>query len=213
LPPLDSRALALFEVHSLTASALVVDAIEKSSGVEVVQAELNDAYGIFLRASGDVASLQIAVEEATRLAAKLRVDIGTAVLTSFESAATRGLLAQPEYQPLLNQAVVFPDSANTALTMSSTTPPSVEALGFIETQGFTAVSTALDAATKAASVEVVAREKLGGGYITIVIQGDIAAVEAAVQAGVAAIGDRGKLIASHVIARPSASVLKILSRV
>ena len=49
------------------------------------------------------------------------------------------------------------------------------ALGLIETQGFTAVFEAIDTACKAANVEVIGREKLGGGYITVLIKGDVAA--------------------------------------
>ena len=57
------------------------------------------------------------------------------------------------------------------------------ALGFIETQGFTAVFEAIDTACKAANVEVVGKEKLGGGYVTVVVKGDLAAVTAAIEAG------------------------------
>ena len=86
------------------------------------------------------------------------------------------------------------------------------ALGFIETQGFTAVFEAIDSACKAANVEVIGKEKLGGGYITVVVKGDVAAVKAAVEAGTAKVQGLGKLIAGHVIARPSAAVLSLLPK-
>lgn len=86
------------------------------------------------------------------------------------------------------------------------------ALGLIETQGFTAVFEAIDSACKAANVEVVCKEKLGGGYVTVVIKGDVAAVHAAVDAGKAKVEGLGKLIAAHVIARPSAAVLSLLPK-
>ena len=86
------------------------------------------------------------------------------------------------------------------------------AIGIIETQGFTAVIEAIDAAAKAASVDVVGREKLGGGYISVVIKGDVAAVKAAVEAGKAHVEGLGKLIAAHVIPRPSAAVLALLPK-
>jgi len=63
---------------------------------------------------------------------------------------------------------------------------------------------------KTANVEVVAREKLGGGYITVVIKGDVAAVRSAVEAGSAKVNALGKLIAAHVIASPSQAVLSLL---
>ena len=84
------------------------------------------------------------------------------------------------------------------------------AIGMIETQGFTAVFEAIDTATKAAAVEVIGKEKLGGGYVTVLIKGDVAAVQAAVDAGRAKVDGLGKLIAAHVIPRPSAAVLSLL---
>ena len=84
------------------------------------------------------------------------------------------------------------------------------AIGLIETQGFTAVIEALDCACKAANVDVIGKEKLGGGYITILIKGDVAAVKSAVEAGQARVDGLGKLIAAHVIARPSPAVLSLL---
>jgi len=86
------------------------------------------------------------------------------------------------------------------------------AVGLIETQGFTAVFEALDTALKTAAVELVAKEKLGGGYITVVIKGDVAAVRAAVDAAAARVEGLGKLIATHVIPSPSAGVLGILPK-
>jgi ethanolamine utilization protein EutM len=86
------------------------------------------------------------------------------------------------------------------------------ALGLIETQGLTAVLEAIDAACKAASVEVVGREKLGGGYVTVIIKGDVAAVKAAIEAGKSRVDGLGKLIAAHVIARPSEGVLGLLPK-
>ena len=88
------------------------------------------------------------------------------------------------------------------------------AIGLIETQGLTAVLEALDAAAKAANVEVVGREKLGGGYVTVIIKGDVAAVNAAVAAGRGRVEELslGKIIATHVIARPSEAVLSILPK-
>ena len=84
------------------------------------------------------------------------------------------------------------------------------ALGFIETQGFTAVFEAIDQACKTASVEVVGKEKLGGGYVTVIIQGDVAAVTAAIDTGQQSVAKLGNLIAAHVIARPSTAVLDLL---
>jgi microcompartment protein CcmL/EutN len=77
-----------------------------------------------------------------------------------------------------------------------------EAIGILETQGLTAVLHATDAMLKSANVSLVGKEKIGAAYVTVIVKGDVAAVTAAVDAGSKAVGQLGKLIAGHVIARP-----------
>jgi microcompartment protein CcmL/EutN len=81
-----------------------------------------------------------------------------------------------------------------------------DALGMIETRGFAAMVEASDAMVKAAKVELVGFQKIGGGYVTAVIRGDVAAVKAACEAGHAAASRIGELVTVHVIARPHANV-------
>ena len=81
-----------------------------------------------------------------------------------------------------------------------------DALGMIETRGFAAVVEAADAMVKAAKVELVGYEKIGGGYVTAVVRGDVAAVKAATEAGVRAAERVGEMVAVHVIARPHANI-------
>ncbi|HPC82984.1 MAG TPA: BMC domain-containing protein [Thermoanaerobaculaceae bacterium] len=81
-----------------------------------------------------------------------------------------------------------------------------EALGMIETRSFPAVVEAADAAVKAAKVELVTYEKTGGGYVTVIIRGDVAAVKAACDAAQIAAGRVGELVAVHIIARPHQNV-------
>ena len=85
-----------------------------------------------------------------------------------------------------------------------------DALGMIETKGFVAMVEAADAMVKAAKVELVAYEKIGGGYVTAIVRGDVAAVKAAVQAGIQNAEKVGELIASHVIARPHVNIDLVL---
>ena len=82
----------------------------------------------------------------------------------------------------------------------------VEALGMIETRGFTAMVEASDAMVKAANVELVGYEKIGGGFTTAVIRGDGATVKAAIEAGERAAEKVGELVSVHVIPRPHANV-------
>jgi microcompartment protein CcmL/EutN len=72
----------------------------------------------------------------------------------------------------------------------------------IETRSFPAVVEAADAAVKAARVDLVSYEKTGGGYTTIVVRGDVAAVKAACDAAQTAAGRIGDVVTVHVIARP-----------
>lgn len=85
-----------------------------------------------------------------------------------------------------------------------------EALGMIETRGFVALVEASDAMVKAANVTLVGYEKIGGGYVTAIVRGDVAAVKAATDAGSAAANKVGELVSVHVIPRPHANVDKVL---
>ncbi|HPG31093.1 MAG TPA: ethanolamine utilization microcompartment protein EutM [bacterium] len=77
-----------------------------------------------------------------------------------------------------------------------------EALGMIETKGLIALIEASDAMVKAAKVELVGYEKIGSGYVTSLVRGDVAACKAATDAGAAAAERVGELVAVHVIPRP-----------
>jgi microcompartment protein CcmL/EutN len=81
-----------------------------------------------------------------------------------------------------------------------------EALGMIECRGFAAVVEAADAMVKAAKVELVTYEKTGGGYVTAVIRGDVAAVKAAIDAGTRGAEKVGEVVSTHVIARPHTNI-------
>jgi len=203
-------AVALLEVYSLGAALVVLDRIEKAALLRVLQAELNDYYGLFLKLTGDSASVRIAVETARAITTEMKVALTAKALDAPDSGAWTVIESPPEYQPLLEQEVVFiPKPRNLSMTEKSKVP---EALGLLETQGFTAVTAATDAACKAAGVRVIAKEKLGGGYVTVIFEGDVAAVTAAVAAGRVAAEAVGKLISAHVIARPSEGVGQILTR-
>jgi microcompartment protein CcmL/EutN len=203
-------AVALLEIHSLGAALVVLDRVEKSALVRVLQAELNDAYGLLLKLTGDSAAVRIAADTAREVAAAMQVAFTAEVLDAPADGAWSVIESPPEFQPLLEQEVVFiPGSRAHPMTEKTKI---TEALGLIETQGFTAVTAATDAACKTAAVRVIAKEKLGGGYITVIFEGDVAAVTAAVEAGRQAAEAVGKLVSAYVIARPSEGVGQILTR-
>lgn len=86
------------------------------------------------------------------------------------------------------------------------------ALGFVETLGLVAATEAADAMVKSANVHLVGRQQPGGGLITIIVAGDVGAVKAAVDAGTAAAAAVGKVVSSHIIARPHDEIGDILER-
>ncbi len=81
-----------------------------------------------------------------------------------------------------------------------------DALGMIETKGFAAMVEASDAMVKAAKVELIGYERIGGGYVTAIVRGDVASVKAAVDAGVQAAQKVGEIVSSHIIPRPHSNV-------
>jgi microcompartment protein CcmL/EutN len=87
-----------------------------------------------------------------------------------------------------------------------------DALGFIETYGLVSVLEAADAMCKAADVELIGYENVASGLISVVVSGDVGAVKAAVEAGIAAGSKVGKIYSSNVIARPHPDVQKIVAR-
>ena len=76
------------------------------------------------------------------------------------------------------------------------------AWGLIETKGLVASINAVDAMLKAATVSFLKRECIGGGYVTVIVDGDVGAVKAAVDAGAEAAKKVGELVSVHVIPRP-----------
>ena len=217
-----SGALGLLETLGLTPAMVAIDTMLKAAAVRVLQVELNDFYGVCVKVTGPVADVQTAIQCGRRIAEQMQSRPVTTVLTQPAPAALPGIYSRDEFNPLIQQSVVFDgdtpsDSTASALastsSVSSMDQSNPQALGFIETQGFTAVFAAIDTACKAADVEVVGKEKLGGGYVTVVLQGELSAVTAAIAAGQEKVNGLGKLIAAHVIARPGPAVLKLLPRI
>ena len=87
-----------------------------------------------------------------------------------------------------------------------------QALGMIETKGLTALIEASDAMLKAASVQMIAWDKIGSGMVTSFITGDVGAVKAAVDAAADAAGKVGEVLAVHVIVRPHEDLFNLLPK-
>jgi microcompartment protein CcmL/EutN len=185
---------------------VVLDAMEKNASITILQTELNDAPGVCLKLSGRIGDLTSATVAAEATAAAMQTRVLAHVIPRPAEGSRAAWFAAPDFNPLIEQPSVqtpgdtaMPEQANFAV-------------GLIETQGFTAVFEAIDTALKTANVEVLAREKLGGGYITVLIKGDVSAVRAAIDAAKGSVDGLGKLIAAHVIPSPSQGVLSLLPK-
>jgi microcompartment protein CcmL/EutN len=189
---------------------VVLDAMEKTANVRVLQLELNDQPGVCLKLTGPLADVEAAAQAAERTAEAMGVPVLVHVIAGPADGARAAYEAAAEFNPLIEQAAVQFPGRQSVFQEGTMNEQANFAVGLIETQGFTAVFEAIDTAVKTANVEVLAREKLGGGYITVVIKGDVAAVRSAVEAGSAKVAALGRLVAAHVIPSPSQAVLSLL---
>lgn len=186
---------------------VVLDAMEKTAGVRILQTELNDSPGVCMKLYGSLGDVESAARAAEATAQAMQARSIIHVIPAPSDLSRAAYEAAPDYHPLIEQSTV--QLPHKTMNNQAQAP---FAVGLIETQGFTAVFEAIDTALKTAAVEVLAREKLGGGYITVLIKGDVAAVRAAIDAGKAKVEGLGRLIAAHVIPSPSEGVLSLLPK-
>ena len=204
-------SLGFAEIPFLSLTAVVADQVVKAAPVRLLGIETTGNENLMLRLEGDVAAVEIALAFAETRAREL----GT--------TATVQCLSRPE--PALAALVHFPNALNPLFGGRDQFLPTdfpqpenqimntnQEALGILETQGLTAILEATDAMLKAANVTLVGKEKIGAAYVTVIVKGDVAAVTAAVEAGSRAVGQLGKLIAAHVIARPHDDLIALLPK-
>lgn len=205
---MDMPSFGFIEVPFLSVAAVLADYAAKTAFVRITGFETCGNENILIRLSGPNDAVQSAIEAASQKANEL----GTSAVTTCMAAPASGLTGLVDFpnaeNPLYGGRDQFlpSDYPNTSNTMNQ------QALGILETQGLTAALEATDAMLKAADVTLVGKEKIGAAYVTIIVRGDVAAVRAAVDAGRAAIGDLGKIIAAHVISRPHADLVALLPK-
>jgi microcompartment protein CcmL/EutN len=204
-------ALGFIEVPFLSVAAVVADAAAKAARVSVLGFEATGNENILIRLAGGVADVQAALAAADETAARL----GSAAVTHNLPRPVEGMVGMIHFPNAQNPLyggrdqflpTDFPQPENQTMSNKQ------EALGILETQGLTAILEATDAMLKSANVTLVGKEKIGAAYVTVIVKGDVAAVTAAVDAGSKAIGQLGKLIAAHVIARPHGDLVALLPR-
>ncbi len=204
-----TTALGFAEVPFWSISAVVADTMVKEVGVKLLGLDTTTLESILIRVSGEVSDVNASLQTAVDYGDVLGVNVLTGIVTSpaegFEGAVNYANSINPLYGA---REQFLPDDYK--LTQKQNMNDKQHALGFLETQGLIAVLEATDAMLKAANVTLVGKEKIGAAYVTVVIRGDVAAVTAAVEAGREAANGLGKIIASHVIARPHADLAALL---
>lgn len=198
-------ALALLEIGNLAPAMLVADRCAKAAGVRILGIESADSAAQCIKLVGSPGD----VREAGEMGLALGRQMGTTaelVVMAAPLAETRRLAALP---PVFNPLLEIYDSRVPREEPMNT----VEAIGLLETQGLVAALAATDEMLKGAAVKLVGKEKIGAAYVTIIVRGDVAAVQSAVENGkhtVERLG--GKLIMADVIARPHPELAALLPK-
>ena len=124
---------------------------------------------------------------------------------------TQAVLPAPEAAALSRRKrAERPAEENTTNKGEEVRMANTNSLGMVETRGLVAAIEAADAMVKSANVQLVGKEQVGGGLVTVMVRGDVGAVKAATDAGAAAAEKVGELISVHVIPRPHNEVDAIL---
>lgn len=196
-------SLGLLEIGNLTPALVVADRCAKAAGVRIIGIESADGAGQCIKLAGSAA----AVELACRTGAEVGLRMGTTAEFAVLAGPRPETLHEADLPPVYNPLLGIHDSRTPREPHMSTSM----AIGLLETQGLVAGLHALDEMLKSANVELVGKEKIGAAYVTFIVKGDVAAVQAAINSGVAAVERLGgKLIMSDVIARPHEELSRLL---
>jgi microcompartment protein CcmL/EutN len=204
-------ALGFIECPFLSITAMVADHAVKTAAVRLLGIETTGNERLMIRLEGDVSAVVTALADAEERAHQLGTQVTTRALSQ-PAAQMEALIHFPNAQnPLYGGRdqllpTDYPSTENNPMNAKQL------ALGILETQGLTAALEATDAMLKAANVALVGKEKIGAAYVTVIVKGDVAAVTAAVESGAKAVGNLGKLIAAHVIARPHDDLAALLPK-
>lgn len=203
------ESVALLEVSHLTPSLMVADRCLKTAQVELVGIENSDSGALCLKLRGMVDAVRAAAENGVALAKRLKSFAAYQLLTGPDVQALPILFPAPVFNPLLSiHDALVPSEKKNGGRMET-----LRALGLLETQGLVAALHATDVMLKAAEVKILGKEKIGAGYVTIMVCGDLAAVQAAVDAGKRTVEQLGgKLILADVISNPHPELAALLPK-
>jgi microcompartment protein CcmL/EutN len=204
-------ALALLEIGNLAPAMLVADRCAKSAGVRILGIESADSAAQCIKLAGAPGDVREAGEVGLQLGRLMGTTAELVVMAAPLAVTLQLAKAPPVYNPLLeifDARVPRENSLDTDMSKQTS-----DAIGLLETQGLVAALHATDEMLKGAAVSLVGKEKIGAAYVTIMIRGDVAAVQSAISSGkqtVERLG--GKLILADVIARPHPDLAALLPK-
>jgi microcompartment protein CcmL/EutN len=202
-------ALALLEIGNLAPALLVADRVVKAANVRILGIESADSAAQCIKLVGSSSDVRSAGELGLALGRQMGTSAELIVMAA-PNGATRSLAASPPvYSPLLE----IYDSRVPREDFDPMEKNNSNAIGLLETQGLVAALHATDEMLKGAAVSLVGKEKIGAAYVTIIIRGDVAAVQSAIESGKQAVERLGgKLILADVIARPHPELAALLPK-
>lgn len=198
-------SLALLEIGNLAPALLVTDRCAKAAGVRVLGIESADSAAQCIKLIGAAGDVREAAEQGLALARAMGTTAELVVMPAPEADVLRMAASPPLFNPLLG---IYDSRVPREEPMNSN-----DAIGLLETQGLVAALHATDEMLKGAAVSLVGKEKIGAAYVTIMIRGDVAAVQSAIDSGKATVERLGgKLILADVIARPHPELAALLPK-
>ncbi len=205
-PRIDRFSLALLEVANLTPALVVTDRCLKAAGVRLLGIESTDSADQCIKLVGETGAVMAAGQAGVELALRMGSRATLSVLPAPAEATRRLAHPTPVYSPML-------DLYDYRIPKEPSQMSPSDAVGLLETQGLVAALHATDDMLKSSNVTLVGKEKIGAAYVTIVVRGDVAAVQTAIATGkqtVERLG--GKLILADVIARPHPELAALLPK-
>jgi ethanolamine utilization protein EutM len=201
-------SLAILEVDNLTPALVAADRCAKMAGVEIIGIESADGPPQCIKLQGSAEAVRLAAEHGLATVHRMGGQ-GRYVVMPAPTDDTLQLAGQPPaFIPLL---AIYDARVKKEPSMVDRNQGAQQALGLLETQGLAAALHATDEMLKAASVSLVGKEKIGAAYVTIMVRGDVASVEAAIAAGRSTVERLGgTLILADVIPRPHPELVSLL---
>jgi microcompartment protein CcmL/EutN len=197
------ESLALIEISNLSPALIVADRCVKTTNVRIVAIESTDGQMQCIKLLGSPSDVTEAAEQAVALAKQMGAQAFWSVLSRPLDELTKLVHNKPAHSPTYGDV-------DTRVAKEKSMSP-IESVGLLETQGLVAALHATDDMLKSASVKLVGKEKIGSAYVTIMIKGDVAAVQSAIATGKATVERLGgKLILADVIARPHPDLAALL---